>query len=113
MKTFAKIILWFVIVLLCMSLAACKSQSAPSTDIGHNAQEQIQIVYNNLPKECKSPEREQEFNLAIKTIDSVIASCETEKAPLNQQIRYQKVLLFGLTGLSLLLFLALVRKTLV
>lgn len=112
LKVFLILATWVGILILCLSLSGCKTVE-PSTQIGENAKEQIQIAYNNLPKECKSPEREREFNLAIKDIDSLVASCEAEKVPLNQQIHYQRVLLFGLGGLSLLLFLGLLRKTLV
>lgn len=110
-KVFCVFLLWVIVLILCLSLAGCKT-AEPSTQIGENAKEQIQIAYNNLPKECKSPEREREFNLAIKDIDSLVQSCELEKVPLRDEIRYQRVLLFGLAGLSLLLFVGLLRKRL-
>ena len=112
MKGFIGLALWVLLLIACLSLLGCKSPE-PSTQIGGNLQEQIQLAYENLPKECKSPEREKEFNLAIKNVDALVASCETEKVPLRQQIRYQQVLLFGLAGLSVLLFLGLLRKKLV
>lgn len=112
LKVMSVFLAWLLLTILSLALSGCKTD-APSTAIGENAKEQIQIAYNNLPQECKSPEREREFNLAIKDIDSLVAACEMEKVPLNQQIHYQRVLLFGLGGLSLLLFLGLLRKSLV
>lgn len=113
MKGFIGLALWVLLLIACLSLLGCGKTAEPSTQIGGNVQEQIQLAYENLPKECKSPEREKEFNLAIKNVDALVASCETEKVPLRQQIRYQQVLLFGLAGLSVLLFLGLLRKKLV
>lgn len=98
------------ILLLTLSLTGCKTPE-PSTQIGESAKEQIQVAYNNLPKECKSPEREREFNLAIKNIDSLNATCELEKVPLRDTIRYLRTLLIGAAFVSLLLFVGLLRKT--
>lgn len=101
----------FIVTLVAvLALAGCKTPE-PSTQIGENIQEQIQITYNNLPKECKSPEREREFNLAVKNVESMKAACELEKVPLKDTIRYLRTLLIGAAFVSLLLFVGLIRKT--
>ena len=111
-KIFCIFLLWVILLVVCLSLAGCKTPE-PSTQIGENLQEQIQLAYNNLPKECKSPEREKEFNLAVKNVESLTATCELEKVPLRDEIRYLRTLLIGAAGVSLLLFLGLLRKYLV
>ena len=95
-----------------LTLSGCKT-TEPSTTIGENAKEQIQIAYNNLPKECKSPDREREFMMAMRHVDAVVASCASEKKPLNQRIRYQSVAIVALSLLSIALFLGLIRSRLV
>lgn len=99
-------------LLILLLLTGCKTPE-PSAAIGENAKEQIAIAYNNLPKECKSADREREFNLAIKQVDTLVASCEAEKKPLNQRIRYQSLIIAALSTLSILLFLGLIRSRLV
>lgn len=111
-KIFCVFLLWLILLIVCLALAGCKTPE-PSTQIGENIQEQIQLAYNNLPKECKSPEKEKEFNLAVKNIQSLTATCELEKVPLKDEIRYLRTLLIGAAGVSLLLFLGLLRKYLV
>jgi len=103
---------WFGLLILALSLSACRTEP-PSTQIGETAKEQISIAYNNLPKECKSPEREREFNLAIKQVDSISRTCEIEKVPLNQRIRYQTVAIYALLSLTILLSVAYLRRRLV
>lgn len=103
---------WFILLMLMLMLTGCKT-TEPSAAIGENAKEQIAIAYNNLSKECKSADREREFNLAIKQVDTLMASCEAEKKPLNQRIRYQSLIIGALSILSTLLFLGLIRKRLV
>lgn len=98
-----------ILIVLTTFLTACRT-TAPSTVIGETAKEQVEIAYNNLPKECKSPEREREFRLAIKQIDAVVQSCEAEKVPLNQRIRFQSLALVALSILSIALFLGLIRS---
>ena len=101
-----------IFIVLSSVLAGCRT-NPPSTVIGETAKEQVEIAYNNLPKECKSPEREREFRLAIKQIDAVVQSCEAEKVPLNQRIRFQSVALVALSILSIALFLGLIRSRVV
>lgn len=108
----AIIVTWFILLIFTLMLVGCKT-TEPSAAIGENAKEQIAIAYNNLPKECKSADREREFNLAIKQVDTLMASCEAEKKPLNQRIRYQSLTIGALSILSILLFLGLIRKRLV
>lgn len=103
---------WIGLLILCLSLTGCKTVE-PSIQIGDNVKEQITIAYNNLPKECKSPEREREFNLAVKQVDSLTATCEVEKVPLRQKIRYQTVEIYALLALSILLGVGFLRKLLV
>lgn len=111
-KIGAVVIAWLILVMFCLMLSGCKT-AEPSTTIGENAKEQIQIAYNNLPKECKSPEREREFTMAMRHVDAVVASCASEKKPLNQRIRYQFVAIVALSLLSTALFLGLIRSRLV
>lgn len=104
--------IWLGALILALFLAGCSTKE-PSTQIGENAKESITIAYNNLPKECKSPEREREFNNAVNQVDALVQTCEIEKIPFRQRIRYQTVALYALGSLSLLLFLGLLRKILV
>lgn len=99
-------------LIVCLLLLGCKTPEV-SSNLADSAKEQVQMAYNNLPKECKSPEREREFNSAISQIDNIVASCEVEKQPLKERLRTQTVISFGLGFLSLLLFLGLIRKKLV
>lgn len=99
------------VLILALTLAGCHS-TEPSATIGENAKEQINIAYSSLPKECKTKVTEKQFKLAQDEIDAIIASCEKEKEPLIEKIRYQRVLLAGLSGLFLLLCVWLLRKTL-
>lgn len=108
----AIIITWFLLAMFLLMLSSCRTPE-PSAAIGENAKEQIAVAYNNLPKECKSADREREFNLAIKQVDTLVASCEAEKKPLNQRIRYQSLTIAALSTLSILLFLGLIRSRLV
>lgn len=101
-----------ILIIFATLLVGCRS-TTPSAMIGETAKEQIEIAYNNLPKECKSPDREREFRLAIKQVDAVIQSCEAEKVPLNQRIRFQSLALVALSILSIVLFLGLIRSRVV
>ena len=96
-------------LIFCLLLLGCKTPEV-SSNLADSAKEQVQIAYNNLPKECKSAEREREFNAAINQIDNIVASCEVEKQPIRERLKTQTLISFGLGLLSLLLFVGLIRK---
>lgn len=96
-------------LIFCLLLLGCKTPEV-SSNLADSAKEQVQIAYNNLPKECKSAEREREFNAAINQIDNIVTSCEVEKQPIRERLKTQTLISFGLGFLSLLLFVGLIRK---
>ena len=101
-----------VVIALAITLAGCKTKD-PVVIMGDNAKEQISIAYDHLPKECKSAEREREFNAAISQVTAVVSTCEGQKETLNQRIRYQSALIAALFVLSIALFLGILRNRLV
>lgn len=101
-----------LLIVLCIFLVGCKTQD-PVVTIGDNAKEQISMAYDHLPKECKSAEREREFNAAINHVTAVVSTCKEQKEALNQRIRYQSALIVVLSLVSIGLFLGIIRSRLV
>lgn len=108
----AIIITWLLLVMFVLMLNGCKTQD-PVVTIGDNAKEQISMAYDHLPKECKSAEREREFNAAINHVTAVVSTCKEQKEALNQRIRYQSALIVVLSLVSIGLFLGIIRTRLV
>lgn len=113
-ETETVVLVWVILLVASLALlcGCCKTQD-PVTTIGDNAKEQISMAYDHLPKECKSAEREREFNAAINHVTAVVATCSEQKESLNRQIHYQSVAIAALSLLSIALFLGIIRSRLV
>lgn len=77
--------------------------TAPSQNIAETAKETISDIYKELPKECQTTEVEKLVASAQAQIDTVILSCDTEKAALEAENERKGVIISALIGIILLL----------
>ena len=77
--------------------------AVPSQNIAETAKETISDIYKELPKECQTTEVEKLVASAQAQIDTVILSCDTEKAVLEAENEKKGVIISVLIGIILLL----------
>ena len=89
-------------ILVAFLLFGCTT-TAPSQNIAETAKETISDIYKELSKECQTTEVEKLVTSAQAQIDTVILSCDTEKAVLEAENERKGVIISALIGIILLL----------
>lgn len=79
-------------VLLVFLLFGCSTTPPASQTLTESTKETIKALEESLPKECKTESVKLQFAALEAKVDSTLATCETEKALLEEKKRHSDTL---------------------
>lgn len=96
-------------LIFCLLLCGCAKEEA-SINAANTAKDSIDIIYNELPKECKTDTIKKLITNAQSQIDTISLSCETEKDKLKGDIDKRNLTIIILAGVLLFLSYRLIKR---
>lgn len=96
-------------LIFCLLLCGCAREEA-SVSAANTAKDTIDIIYNELPKECKTDDIKKLMTNVQAQIDTISLSCETEKDNLKGDIDKRNLTIIILVGILLFLGYRLIKR---
>lgn len=86
----------YVLAACVFLLLGCTSTTPASETLAESTKESIAALEKSLPKECKTESVQAQFSALTAKVDANLATCEAEKALLEEEKRHKDTWIGGL-----------------